>query len=174
MWKKTNWVLVVATAVAVCATVAVGVVLWQAPAEPSAEDLFLEYVVDPIPASVSEIRADCAKRTHGLGYVLAFMISREDLAPILDSGPFRPIPNVEYFSGHLRWERSERHWESMHLYEVPGLIGHTKKPAWFTPESWDNCEAYISTGDHGKAGIKRILLYSAELGEAYFIAFTYH
>ncbi len=110
---------------------------------------FKQYVLDPIPKSVTSIRAHQPSETLGCEYTFRFSISREDLSRLIDSGPFIRIWNVKYEGAVLRWG-----WERPR----PGQMGMStsqhylplyqsgwkalRKPAWFKPGRWENPEAY--------------------------------
>ena len=138
--------------------------------------------MDPIPASVENIRADQPKNVGGYRYIFRFNINRDDLALLTDSRPFVRIWNVEYRNGYIWWT-----WDR----EGPfGLIfpntaaicyDHTHEPNWFKPGLWDNPDAYallkkgnLMNSEAFKSKSKgpketRVLLYNQNEAEAYFV-----
>lgn len=161
-----------------------------------ASQIFGQYVLDPIPESVTNIRAHQPGIFYGSTYTLRFNINRDDLALITNSRPFIKVWNVKYKDGGLYWGwgRVEagplvipealaipKYGQAMSLYD-PG-----REPLWFRPELWDNPEAYglYKIGDlvnteayeryrekssklRGRKTIQ-VLLYNEKEGEAYFI-----
>lgn len=154
--------------------------------------IFRQYVLDPIPKSVKNIRADQPGIFYGRTYTLRFNINRADLDLITNSRPFIKIWDVKYKKGGLYWGWDRvgppgpvgipKYGLSMSLYE-PG-----NEPAWFRPELWDDPEAYglykigelMNTEAYDRyrekssefSGRKtiQVLLYNEKDGEAYFIA----
>jgi len=128
--------------------------------------LFRQYVLNPIPPSVAEIRVDHARKIFGYGYTFRFKIARADVTAIVGSRPYRRVQNVEYESGgRLHFEWSPTSWREMAVY--PSGKG---KPAWFTPDSWQNPEAYAYE-ERAEKATTYVLLYNEQVGEAYFLAF---
>jgi len=135
---------------------------------PPATRLFREHVLDPIPKSVTELEADRAREVFGWGYVLHFKVNREDLSLILNARPFRRIYNVMYGGGYLDFEYDSRSSRSMIVY--PG--GGEKAPAWFTPKRLFGLEGYEFHEQKYRYLYTWVVLYDAELGEAYVLAFN--
>jgi hypothetical protein len=154
-----------------------------------ASQAFRQYVLDPIPKSVTNIKADQPGKIFGYKYTFRFNISRDDLTMLINSQSFIRVWNMKYENGRLHWgwdretymgKAKIRH--SMPLYgdvwELP------REPAWFKPGLWDNPEAYgfVKVGNlvniqaiesewhnlGGRVTIK-VLLYNEKEGEAYFI-----
>ena len=148
--------------------------------------VFAGYVLDPIPESVTNIKADQPMKFRGVRYTLRFNISREDLGLIIESRPFQRVWNVEYGDGNLSW-----YWEEQNVLgmRVPKYIesllcyDYTREPRWFRPGQWDNPEAYafwkegdlvntqLFDSDKNSSGPVNIqvLLYNEKEGQAYFI-----
>ena len=103
--------------------------------------VFRRYVLDPIPASVTEIKADRPWEFTGHRYILQFSISRADVQSILKSRAFKEIRDVEYDNGALWWWWIEdpHRGGSVHLYApYDGRPG----PEWFRPQDWHSPQAY--------------------------------
>lgn len=162
-----------------------------------ASQIFRQYVLDPIPASVTNIRAHQPGIFYGSKYTLRFNINRDDLALLVNSRPFIKVWDVKYKNGILYWG-----WgcveagplvipEAMAIPKygcAMSLYGRAREPAWFRPELWDNPESYglykigdlvnteVFERDKEKSSKLRgrhttqVLLYNEKEGEAYFIA----
>jgi len=131
----------------------------EAPNGPPAA-LFSQYVLDPPPNSVAEIRADRTKAVFGYGYTFRFNISMEDLGLIVRSRSFERAATIECTKdSFVSWVGESRNRETLLVYG-PGQ----RRPKWFTPDTWDNPEAYATT-----TGDIRILIYDEQSGEAYLI-----
>ncbi len=154
-----------------------------------ASQAFRQYVLNPIPKSVTNINADPASIIFGYTYTFRFNINRDDLALLINSRPFIRVWNVKYKNGCISWEWDRagpmgiaKHGHSMPLYgDVWDL---PREPAWFKPELWDNPEAYgfLKVGNlvniqalerdrqksRGRLTIQ-VLLYNEKQGEAYFV-----
>lgn len=146
--------------------------------------VFAHYVLDPIPESVTNIKADQPMKFGGFRYTLRFNISREDLDLIVDSFPFQRVWNIEYGNGYLDWG-----WETLGDFSTNGeaiIVYHPdgpREPAWFKPDLWDDPEAYafVKIGDsvnmetfkyEKKASDHediRVLLYNEKESQAYFV-----
>lgn len=141
-----------------------------------ASEIFKQFVLDPIPESVTDIKADQPRTIRGYRYTLLFNINREDLGLIIDSEPFQEVQNVEYKNGNLTWEWDKSHSETAIIYKDWG-------PGWFEPEFGENSEVYafVKIGDqvniqlyeykqkaYDKEDMK-ILIYDPQKGQAYFI-----
>lgn len=155
-----------------------------------ASQTFRRYVLEPIPKSVTNIKADQPSKIFGYTYTFRFNINRDDLALLINSRPFIRVWNVKYKNGCISWgwDRSgpmgiAKHGDSMPLYgDVWDL---PREPAWFKPGLWDNPEAYgfhkVGTlvniqalerdrqKSRGRVTIQ-VLLYNEKQGEAYFVA----
>jgi len=140
------------------------------PAPPS--DLFKRYVLNPIPDSVMEIRADRTKAVLGYGYTFRFKISRADLDLIIDSRPFKRVSRMEYQEGILtcRWDPTFRDMASgLTTYIYPPSI---HKPKWFTLETWNNPDAYVIYEVKKYQRDMWVLVYNEDVGEAYFLVWS--
>ena len=143
-----------------------------------ASEIFKQFILDPIPESVTDIKADQPRTIRGYRYTFLFNINREDLGLIIDSEPFQKVRNVKYRNGNLVWEWDQGYSETAIIYK-----GWTK-PGWFRPELSENSEVYafVKIGDQvniqlfdykQKAYDKeymKILIYNPKKGQAYFIA----
>ena len=160
--------------------------------EKEASEAFGRHVVSPIPKSVTNIKADQPGKFLVHIYTFRFNISREDLSPLIDSGPFIRIWNVRYKKGRIRWG-----WDRS-LPLGMSKIGHSQSlyrpawkapraPGWFKPGKWKNPEAYgfyeagnltnIQALEHDwrNSNVRetiKLLLYSEKEGEAYFVVST--
>jgi hypothetical protein len=143
-----------------------------------ASEVFRQYIIEPIPESVTDIKADQPRTIRGYGYTLRFNINREDLGLIIDSEPFQKVRNVEYRNGDLHWGWDRRHSENAIIYSG------WAKPRWFKPNISESSEVYVfvKIGDlvntqlyeykikaYDKKYLK-ILIYNPKKGQAYFIA----
>jgi len=149
---------------------------------------FRRYVLNPIPKSVTNIRADKPMKIHGYRYTFRFNINRDDLGLLINSRPFVRAWNVKYKNRILSWyfERGYikfgipmyKYGSSMAVYK------YTREPGWFTPGLWDNPEAYafckygdlvnIQTFVQDTSGPVRpveirVLLYNEKEGQAYYV-----
>ena len=160
--------------------------------EKEASEAFGRHVLSPIPKSVTNIKADQPGKFLLHIYTFRFNISREDLSPLINSGPFIRIWNVRYKNGCIDWgwDRSaplgmSKIGHSMPLYGAGS--DSSREPAWFKPGRWKNPEAYgfyqagnltnIQALEHGrwKSNVRvtiKILLYNEKEGEAYYIVST--
>lgn len=158
------------------------------PPMPPQAEIFTKYILDPIPKSVTNIKADRPRLFLGYTYTLRFNINRADLALITGSRPFQRVWNVTYGmfgKGNLNW-----HWDPPGVTIGPSLQiivyhpkGGRREPKWFTPNLWDDPEVYVfhKEGDHvntqtigydKKANEQEdtlVLLYNEKDQEAYFI-----
>jgi len=156
------------------------------PPMPPPSEVFRQHIMDAIPESVTNIKADRPSIIGGYTYVLRFNISRTDLDSIINSRPFQRVWNVEYRNGNLDWA-----WDRSGPFGIPRYISSKiiydrqgpRRPAWFKLELWDNPEAYAfeKVGDRVNTEIfgykqkvhdrndTQVLLYNEKEGEAYFI-----
>ncbi|UCE46372.1 MAG: hypothetical protein JSW47_12210 [Phycisphaerales bacterium] len=154
------------------------------------EETFRQYVLDPIPTSVTNIKAD-QRKIFCYEYTFRFNINRDDLALLIDSRPFVGVWNVKYKKGVLEWGWGRTGPIELNIakygYSLP-LYGNNwdspREPKWFKPGRWKNPEAYTfyKVGDlvniqafeydgrslGGRVTIE-VLLYNEKEGEAYFI-----
>ena len=168
--------------------------------EARASEVFRQYVLEPIPPSVKNIRAHQPGRFYGKRYTLRFNINRDDLNLIVNSRPFIRVRNVEYKNGSLDWGWGRLDADPLLIPEgspldVPkynlgiSLYGRKRGPAWFRPDLWDDPEAYcfyregdlVNTEAYEREMRKssqlrrgrhiiQVLLYNEKEGEAYFVA----
>ena len=170
----------------------------KSPPMPTPSELFREHLLDPIPESVKNIKADRPSEILGYTYTLRFNINRADLELLIKSGTLERVWNVKYENGYLNWD-----WDPPRLYGTPGrqislpssgmniIVYHRKgrrEPAWFKLKLWDNPEAYVfyKKGDlvnfqaferdeletSGRTTIQ-VLLYNENESEAYFIVSSF-
>ena len=150
---------------------------------------FRKYVIDPIPVSVKNIKADQPKKFMGYRCIFRFNISKDDLPLLINSRPFVRVWNVKYRKGHLGWgwDRPDplgmsRRGQSMTCYHRHYWPW---KPLWFRPKISDNSEVFvyykvakllnIQAFDRDRAKSQgrvrtQVLIYNEKKGEAYFIA----
>jgi hypothetical protein len=141
------------------------------PPIPATDEIWRQHVLDPIPESVANIKADRPSVIEGDTYTLRFNIERSDLALLIDSGQFQRVWNVKYENGCLFWAWDTWRGFSMNgvTISVYGSAGTRREPAWFRPELWKNPEAYAFRKEVGSQRITKVLLYNEKEGEAYFI-----
>jgi hypothetical protein len=155
------------------------------------EETFRQYILDPIPKSVTNIKADQPKKIFGYKYTFRFNISRDDLVLLLNTQAFIEVWNVKYKNGLLEWGwgqtdpielKMPKYGLSLPLYG--NNWDSPREPKWFKPGKWKNPEAYAfyKVGDlinnqafehdgrslGGRVTIE-VLLYNKNKSEAYFI-----
>jgi hypothetical protein len=143
-----------------------------------AADLFRQYVLNPIPESVSHIKVDQPKTHGGYGYVFRFNVNRKDFNCIRESRPFRETENIRYIGGtelSFDWKGWEIETSGERVrgfgFEMYALV---RKPSWYDLASWENPEAYaLNEVDKSNNRDVQVLLYNNELEQAYFITFHY-
>jgi len=154
-----------------------------------ANKIYQQYVLDPIPESVENIKVDQADEIGGYRYTLRFNINKTDLSQIINSRPFERVWNVKYRNGFLEWgwDRDGPLGMSKRGYSLTVYIPEKSRPDWFRPELWDNPEAYAfykvgdlvnvqafdrdrKSGGQGGQVKTDVLLYNEKEDEAYFIA----
>jgi hypothetical protein len=142
-----------------------------------ASNLFRQYVLDPVPTSVTHMKADQPITIGGYGYVFRFAINSTDLELIRKSRPFREAEIEMHADSHVGWT-----WKGLpssgNLGEIGSgltVYGTGREPYWFDLESWKNPETHALLQKDKDANISdiQILIYNAELGHAYFIVFHY-
>jgi hypothetical protein len=135
------------------------------PAPPS--DLFSRYVSDPIPDSVTEIRAGRTRGFDGYGYTFRFRISKADVDVIVNSRPFNKVTSIDYQKDilHCMWVPASGPTALGQYVYSPGV----RKPSWFKLEEWDDPEAYIIYEKKKNITDLWLLVYNKDAGEAYFI-----
>lgn len=150
--------------------------------EEEATAAFKNYVFNPIPASVANIRADQPKNFGGYRYTFRFNINRDDLTLLTNSGPFVRVWNVTYENRSLswQWDRDGLFGTGKYNSGIP-CYDHTREPSWFRPGQWANPEAYAfwkegnfvnveTFGKHSSGPTKiKVLLYNEKEAEAYFV-----
>ncbi len=150
--------------------------------ETEASTAFRRYVLNPIPESVTNIRADQPKNIGGYRYTFRFNINRDDLALLINSRPFVRVWNVKYENGRLSWawDRDGPFGTGRYNSGMP-CYDYTREPGWFRPGLWDNTEAYAFCKEGDLVNIEifgkdsngptdiRVLLYNEDEAEAYFV-----
>jgi hypothetical protein len=148
----------------VCALLAKGVIWLSALPAP----LFREFVLKPVPKSVTQLEFDQARGILGYGYVFHFRISQEDVALLLRSRPFRPVANVSYEGGSLGFHYDDGSQHGVLVYPPDGK----KAPAWYVPWRQPDLRAYACHEQKGAREYTWALLYDEKSTEAYFLAFA--
>jgi len=155
----------------------------QRMSEPEAIAAFKKYVLSPIPASVTDIRADQPKKFGGYSYTFRFKLNRDDLTLITSSVPFVRVWNVKYKNGHLSWQ-----WNRDGLFGTgPGsgiqcYGAHTREPDWFRPGGWPDPEAHAFWKEGNFVNVEaidkhsgptniKVLLYNEKAAESYFYVY---
>ena len=159
------------------------IILLKPPKIPPSE-VFRQYVLSPIPESVTNIRADQPKKIRGYRYTFRFNINRDDLALLINSRPFVRVWNVKYEKyGNLSWywERGDGNYGIPKYGSSMPCYDYTREPGWFRPGLWDNPEAYTFCKEGDLVNIERfgkkssgptdirVLLYNENEAEAYFV-----
>jgi hypothetical protein len=151
-------------------------------------DLFKMFVIDPVPASVTDLRIYRPKYLYGKVYVMNFKISSDDLQTILKAKPFVERsdwefdPQDRYYP--LRWK----------YYEIVGTDDEKKefqrgivreiitfdrdengniKPDWFKPDKLARLYSFdINNTPYNPNDITRhVLIYDVVLHEAYYLKY---
>jgi hypothetical protein len=151
----------------------------------SDNDLFEEFVLSPVPTSVSELRICRPKYYYGQ-YVMNFKIDTNDVQTILNSRPFIENNNWELDTsfGVLRWT---------YRYEIKDPVDETLaeqgvkvdavglnrdmngcyKPDWFRPDQWFGSRLYFCEISNSPTNpnniIRHVLMYNENLCEAYYL-----
>jgi hypothetical protein len=140
--------------------VAIGILRMKGAPSGPPPALFRRYVLDPIPPSVTEIKAHRTKALFGYGYTFRFKISRSDLGLITQSRPFKRVAKIECTQDNfVNWDWESAPGRTMLVY-APGQ----RRPRWYRPHTWANPEGYAVPD-----GEIRILIYNERAGEAYMI-----
>lgn len=142
--------------------------------ESRAHALFRQYIMDTIPASVTQIRADQARGASSYRCVLRFAINRTDVELIRRSRPFREAQITGYMSGGSLcwdWKESLPGGEKGRSFSVYG----SHAPSWYDLESWNSPEAYIlvKQDKNGNTSEFQVLTYNGASGHAFFIVVHY-
>jgi len=133
----------------------------------SPSELFRRYILDPIPASVKNIKAHRPWELSGHRYVFHFDINKADLELILNSRPFKKVMDIKYSNGYLHWREDALHGRGLPLYSpYKGKPG----PDWFRPARWDNPKAYVFIEELRRTHMQ-ILMYHEEHGQVYFVEY---
>jgi hypothetical protein len=170
-----------------CVIVALAIGIYYAKTaryQPTKEQIFHRFVLNPIPGSVTDIQADCHKYNwYGdYIYVLRFGIDRTYLDFLINSYPFKRVYLEDFeTSGELRWcslEKPEvtttyfsRHTYSGVYYSTEIYEPGEQRPSWLDLGVWQNPEMYVYEEETGRDGIihRKILIYNNDLGYAYLI-----
>jgi hypothetical protein len=143
--------------------------------KPKPSELFLRYVLDPIPASVKNIKADQCGAFRGYEYVFRFDINRTDLDLIIKSRPFSEAQNIICQGGIIYWEWKFTHFTDKYDSRGFHVYDERRKPSWYTLESWEEPETYALVKEDKVNGVDtediQVLVYNAKLGQAFFIVY---
>ena len=141
-----------------------------------ASELFARYVSDPIPDSVTEIKASCTIGYAGYGYTFRFKISKADVDVIVNSRPFNKVTYIDYqVDGQT--DILQCSWLPAPGVSGAGVSGVTgcvyspgvRKPSWFKLEEWDDPEAYVVHENKEGQWDLWLFVYNKDVGEAYSI-----
>jgi hypothetical protein len=134
--------------------------------------LFRRLVLDPIPASVSNIRADQPQTLGGYGYTFRFTIDKADLALIISAHTLAPVYNARYDAdvGYLAFDWGPTPTDGIYMPVYPPT--GKRQPSWFVPGAWPRAEVYAVCKVQGRQDDTRVLLYDERSGEAYFLTFS--
>jgi len=141
--------------------VILGLIFLKAAAPLPEKRLFQEHILDPIPASVGDLKVDQPRVSDGYGYVFHFTITSEDLDRIIGSRPFERIPHVIYGSdGYL-------------YYCGTGLVVYArgKEPEWFVRLKICGAEGHLYEEVKDRQRYTWVLVCNRDLGEAYVLSF---
>ena len=144
---------------------------------------FINYILNPVPKSVKNIKVDEPRTMDGYTYTFRFNIDRTDVNRIIFSQPFEQVLDVKYNAiknGYLSWKWDTGHDESLIVYN-PRF--DYKEPEWFELEQLENPQTYVfvKIGDKINSealeyvekvnGVQdtKIFIYNEKEGEAYFI-----
>jgi len=145
--------------------------------------IFKQYVCNPIPESVRNIRAHRPPEVSGHRYVMHFKIDETDLPLILSSKHFKKVEWVKYKNGSIDWgdtppwEKQNKdeyvpgplHYEGESLYLYAPYNGRPE-PEWFKPNDWDSPKVYVFKERNISYQQQiQILIYNEKLAEAYLV-----
>lgn len=137
--------------------------------------LFRRYVLNPIPESVTNIKADQVGAFRGYQFVFRFDINRADLDLIIKSRPFREAKITDYLGGgglYLVFRVGSFYPEGQ-SFGIYGAKRH--KPSWYTLESWEKPETYALVKEEKVKGEDtidiQVLIYNTKLEQAFFIIY---
>ncbi len=145
------------------------------PASKHPSECFKEYVADPIPPSVTDIRVDQPKTLLGFGYIFRFKIGKADVDGIVGTRHLKRVASAKCENGFVKWGSNERSVEMMDPY---GEGWRVRVPGWFREvEQWENPTGYVLDFLKQEPGmnavrVHEVLIYDAELGEAFFLNFN--
>lgn len=127
--------------------------------------LHKQYVVDPPPASVSQIKVDPFRIRLRYAYIFQFNIDQSDLDSLVRSRPFADVRIVAWEPGFLWWASKGQLLGGivMSVYPPP-----QPEPVWFTARTWETPHVYAFRKEGDDANIQ-VLLYNPELQQACFI-----
>lgn len=150
-----------------------------------ASQIFRQYILDPIPSSVTNIKVDQTDEIGGYEYVFRFDINKSYIDLLIDSRPFQRVWNVKYKNGSLDWgwDRDGPLGMSKIGYSITIYVTENSQPDWFRLELWDNPETYVFHKEGELVNIEAfesdkksdgrvttdVLLYNEKEGEAYCI-----
>ena len=149
--------------------------IWQS--RLTASDLFRQYVLDPIPASVNHIKVTGPTYHAGYMYVFRFDTRREDLDLFLASRPLTKVQITNVWSdGEIQWVLTDTNRPPDRYYSFTPF--YEGAPSWYNLQSWYNLRssgslesfAFMQEVDdsRGLEGVQ-ILVYNARLEQAFFI-----
>lgn len=127
--------------------------------------LFKQYVLDPVPASVSEIKVDRYRARLRYAYLFQFNIDKGDLDSLARSRPFAEARIVDWKPGSLWWALKGELLGGVIMSVYPP---RQRKPSWFTAETWESPQVYAFQKE-GDDENTQVLLYNPELQQACFI-----
>jgi hypothetical protein len=134
---------------------------WVLPAR-----LFRQAVLNPIPPSIKNIRGIAFCSLGCEKYILRFDISEPDVQLIVASDQFREIGFVGYRDNMLDVGKVHDPGVLLNLFEG---WRETYPPRWFKFADWKAFKAYVVEREDIDFFKVRLLVYSQDLGEAYFV-----
>ena len=154
-------------------------------------DLFEEFVLSPVPASVSVLRVHRPKYYYGKVYVMNFKIDGNDVQTILDSRSFVEYSNWQFDPkdrySPLEWKHTlelkdpvDDKKESQKIVQTDMISldvdeNGQNKPGWFRPDQWLGSRLYVcdirKSPDNPNNIIRHAIIYNKELGEAYYLIY---
>ncbi len=140
------------------------------PPMPPADEVFRQYVLDPVPASVTNIKADQPRRPLAYTFTLRFDIDRDDVGLLVKHLSMKRVWNVKYEKGYLEWAWDTWQGRSMGGVSIIVYRSGQREPKWFEPQQWNQPEAYVFEEKTRDGTKHKILLYNERKGEAYFVA----
>jgi hypothetical protein len=154
-------------------------------------DLFEEFVLSPVPASVSELRIYSPMYYHGKVYVMNFKIDSNDVQTILSTRTFIEYSNWQFDPkdrySPLDWRHTlelkdpvDEKKESQKIIQIDIINldvdeNGQNKPDWFRPDQWLSSRLYVcdirKSPNNPNNIIRHALLYNKELREAYYLIY---